>query len=240
VPTPFPENTSAAELDAIKHGASMMNVDVQWTSDVVPVALHDTDLNRTTSGSGPVSAISSAKFTALRSLNNDGTANFGRLHPQTLAQLLAAVRGTGLPIVIQMESNPFAGGAGQAAVDSLAAVISNSGYAEKTIVAGWDAQDITAFHQTDPNVRVAYLQESGTPTTASITATGAHILYIDYIGVTAAKVATWHQGGLTVWVWTPPYQSQWASLRKMGVDAITTNWVPDYARWAQPCPATVG
>jgi glycerophosphoryl diester phosphodiesterase len=235
----YPENTSAAELDAITHGASIMNVNVQWTADNVPVALHDTTLNRTTSGTGPVSAITSANFIALTLKNNDGAANGAHLHPQTLAQLLAAVRGSAVPIVIQMESDPFAaGGEGQAAVNSLVAAITASGYASQIVVAGWTAGDVHAFHQTDPAVRVAYIQETSNPTADAITATGAQILYIDYVGVTAAEVAAWHHGGVAVWVWTPPGPSQWTALRAMGVDAIATNWIPTYTQWATPCPVT--
>lgn len=237
----FPENTSAAELDAVRHGASVMNVDVHWTSDDVPVAIHDQTLNRTTTGSGAVSSISSAAFTALDLKRNNGTPYPGPAHPQTLAQLLQAVGGAQLPILIQMEQDPFSGGAGQASINSLVSTVSESGYGAQVVVSGWAADDLSAFHRADPTVPLAYIQESGDPSAASITATGASILYIDYVGVTKAEVSAWHQHGVTVWVWTPPYQSQWASLRAMGVDAIATNWVGAYRRWGTPCalPATL-
>jgi glycerophosphoryl diester phosphodiesterase len=244
----FPENTSAAELDAVRHGASMMDVDVRFTDDDVPVAIHDATLNRTTTADGsnvPVLSVTAARFTALWAKRNNATPYPGRVHPQTLAQLLSAVRGTGVPIVVQMEADPFAaGGAGQASIERLAAVITGSGYAAETVVGGWNAQDLRAFAAADPGVRTALIQEALTPEAApaagAVIASGAHLLYIDYLGVTASAVASWHKVGLKVWAWTPAYPSYWTSLRSDGVDAIATNWVPSYVQWAGgPCPAVL-
>jgi glycerophosphoryl diester phosphodiesterase len=235
----LPENTSAAELSAAHQGATLLNVDVRWTSDDVPVALHDPTLNRTTTGSGPVNAITAAQFQALSLKTNDSRQVLGGRHPETLAQLLATAKGTGLPIVIQMEADPFSGGAGQASINALAAVIAASGYGGEVVVGGWAADDVRAFSTTAPGIRTAFIQESGNPTAASIRATGARILYIDYAQLTAAQVTAWHAGGLAVWAWTPAYPDQWTRLRTLGVDAIATNWLASYTSWARPCPAVL-
>ncbi len=236
---PLPENTSAAELAAVAQGASMLNADVRWTKDDVPVAIHDRLLDRTTTGTGPVLSVTAAQFTALGLKSNDGKHRLPRnQHPQTLAQLLAAVKHTGVPIVLQMEADPFAaGGAGQASIDVLAAVIAASGYADKTVVGGWAPDDVTAFSAAAPNVMTAYIQESGHPSASSIVATGARILYIDYARLTKPQIAAWRAAGLAVWAWTPPFSWQWQHLRAMGVDAIATNWIPAYTHWSRPCPA---
>lgn len=235
----LPENTSAAELAAARQGASMLNADIRWTADDVPVAVHDARLDRTTTGTGPVSAVTAAQFTALGLRSNDGKHVLpGHQHPQTLAQLLAAVKPTGLPVVLQMEADPFApGGAGQASINALAGVVTASGYANKVVVGGWSVSDVTAFSSAAPDVMTAFIQESGNPSPTSILDTGARILYIDYAKVTVRQIAAWHKAGLAVWVWTPPFSAQWAHLRAIGVDAIATNWVPEYTHWARPCPA---
>ncbi len=236
---PLPENTSTAELAAAAQGASMLNADVRWTKDNVPVAIHDASLDRTTTGTGPVLSVTAAQFTALGLKSNDGKHRLPHnQHPQTLAQLLAAVKRTGRPIVLQMEADPFAaGGAGQASINALAAVISASGYANRVVVGGWEADDVSAFSAAAPDVMTAYIQESGNPSASSITATGARILYIDFARITRAQVVAWRAAGLAVWVRTPPFSSQWVRLRGIGVDAIATNWVPAYTHWAPPCAA---
>jgi len=235
----LPENTSAAELSAAHQGATLLDVDVRWTSDGVPVALHDPTLNRTTTGSGPVSAITAARFGALSLKSNDGRHVLGNHRPETLAQLLATAKRTGLPIVVQMEADPFNGGAGQAAINALAHVVTASGYSGKVVVGGWAADDVRAFSMAEPGIRTAFIQESGNPTAAAIRATGARILYIDYAKLTAAQVSAWHAGGLDVWAWTPAYPDQWTRLRALGVDAIATNWLADYTHWARPCAAAL-
>jgi glycerophosphoryl diester phosphodiesterase len=220
----------------------MMNADVQWTSDDVPVVIHDTTLDRTTNGTGPVANVTAAQFTALDLKGNNGALFPGPLHPQTLAQFIAAVESTGVPLILQMESDPLKAPAqGETAIESFASAIQGSGYASKIVFSAWYADDVSAFDTIDPGMRMALIQETSDPTSAQVLSTGATILYIDYVGVTAAEVAAWHAGGLTVWVWTPPDSGSWASLTSMGVDGIATNWVSAYIDWAkpaQPCAAT--
>lgn len=242
-PATYPEDTSAAEIDAIQHGADMMNADVQWTSDDIPVVIHDTTLDRTTNGTGPVANVTAAQFTALDLKGNNGALFPGGMHPQTLAQFIAAVAGTGAPLILQMESDPLKVPAqGETAIENFATAIQGSGYASKIVFSAWYDDDVAAFDTIDPGMRMALIQETSDPTAAQVLSTGATILYIDYVGVTAAEVAAWHAGGLTVWVWTPPDSGNWASLTAMGVDAIATNWVSAYVDWARParpCAATV-
>ena len=51
-----PENTLAAFRHAVALGADMIELDVQLTRDGEVVVIHDTSLDRTTDGQGPVAA----------------------------------------------------------------------------------------------------------------------------------------------------------------------------------------
>lgn len=251
-PADYPENTSLSELDAARHGANLLNMDVRWTADAVPVALHDPTVDRTTSGTGPILALTAAQYTALDSRDNSGRIRAG-WHPQTLAEVLASVRPTGLPIVIQIEADPFDGSSAALVPRSevaqsrfqsaeldfsrFARAIEQSGYADKVIVAGWTQPDLLAFHAVAPTIRTAYLQNAGNPDADAILATGARILYLEYTAVTAERVAAWHRAGIAVWAWTPPGAADWAALGRDLVDAIATNWVPSYFHWVRTtCP----
>lgn len=248
----LPENTAAAELAAAEEGATYLNLDVRWTSDEVPVALHDATVDRTTSERSPrtpVTSLTAAQYTALDARAYAGDTGQGPIissaHPQTLAQILAEVARTGRPIIVQMEGDPYqVPGHPAAAFASLAAVVEHSAAAGRVIVAGWTPADLAAFHAADPRAPLAYLFETigarGYPSPAQMKAVGARIVYIDYRGVTAARVAAWHREGLKVWVWTPSSRVQWEQLRTDGVDAIATNWALAYLAWAapsQPCAA---
>ncbi len=50
----FPENTLYAYEHSMAMGGDVVDVDVQLTSDGIPIAFHDTTLDRTTNGTGPV------------------------------------------------------------------------------------------------------------------------------------------------------------------------------------------
>ncbi|MDT8316948.1 MAG: glycerophosphodiester phosphodiesterase family protein [bacterium] len=49
-----PENTLTAIRRALDRGASMVEVDLRWSKDKVAVLMHDEEIDRTTSGTGPV------------------------------------------------------------------------------------------------------------------------------------------------------------------------------------------
>jgi glycerophosphoryl diester phosphodiesterase len=51
-----PENTLEAFANAFAIGADVLEMDLRWTADGVPVVLHDATVDRTTDGSGPVDA----------------------------------------------------------------------------------------------------------------------------------------------------------------------------------------
>ncbi|HET9169785.1 MAG TPA: glycerophosphodiester phosphodiesterase family protein [Actinospica sp.] len=252
----LPENTWQAELAAAAEGATYLNMDVRWTSDGVPVGLHDPTVNRTTSETRPNTAIShltAQQYVALDARRYAGDTRSGRVdpnvHPDSLAEVLTEVAPTGKPIVLQMEADPYVpsevgtGSTAQRDFANLAQVIQGSGYAARVIVAGWTLADLRAFHAVAPNVGLASLVETiGTknlPTARQILATGARILYVDYRGLTAAEVAAWRAAGLKVWAWTPAARGQWQRLRGDGVDAIATNWSRAYLQWAPvPCSAS--
>lgn len=250
----LPENTWQAELDAAAEGATYLDVDVRWTRDGVPVALHDPTVNRTTSeprAGTPITALSAQQYTALDARAYAGDTAIGAVdqavHPDTLAQVLASVAPGGKPIVVQMEADPYqpnqSGGASARDFTALARVIMDSGDAHRVIVAGWTIRDLRALHADAPGVTLAFLAETigakAMPPTAELAAVDTHVLYIDYRGITAADTSSWHATRLKVWAWTPAASAQWRELRSDGVDAIATNWSRYYLGWfPRPCSAS--
>lgn len=60
-----PENTLAAIRAAVRVGAPYIEADVRLSSDGIPVLIHDSDVDRTTNGSGPVSSFTAASLARL-------------------------------------------------------------------------------------------------------------------------------------------------------------------------------
>ncbi|XP_038816420.1 glycerophosphodiester phosphodiesterase 1 [Salvelinus namaycush] len=53
-----PENTMTAIREAHKNGATGVELDLEFTSDGVPILMHDETVDRTTNGSGPLTQLS--------------------------------------------------------------------------------------------------------------------------------------------------------------------------------------
>lgn len=63
--TVYPENTLFAMQKALHDGCQFLELDVQFTSDGVPICMHDLTVNRTTNGTGTVKSFTAAAITTL-------------------------------------------------------------------------------------------------------------------------------------------------------------------------------
>lgn len=101
-----PENTMASFRRAKELGADAVECDVHLSSDGHLMVIHDSTLDRTTNGRGPVSALPMAELKALDAGSWYGPAFSGEPLP-TLEELLEW-SATGLPVVIEVKWHPDA------------------------------------------------------------------------------------------------------------------------------------
>ncbi|THJ65177.1 glycerophosphodiester phosphodiesterase [Arthrobacter echini] len=104
----FAEHTRAAYLQALDDGADGVECDVQLTRDGQLVCIHDSTLERTTSGTGDVSDHSLAELRQLNVSSWKGVsipAAYGRTAEQflSLADLLLLLRRAGRPVRLAVE-----------------------------------------------------------------------------------------------------------------------------------------
>lgn len=85
-----PENTVAAARDAVRIGADLIECDVRTTADGHLVIMHDSTVDRTTDGFGPISGMTLAQLRRLR-IRDTRFASLGTHHVPTLAELVNAV-----------------------------------------------------------------------------------------------------------------------------------------------------
>lgn len=87
----FPENSLAAIDNAIKMGVDIVEVDVQRTKDGQLILMHDTSLNRTTTGKGK---ISECTLDSIRKLKLKNGCAIRTIHPvPTLEEALVHAKG---------------------------------------------------------------------------------------------------------------------------------------------------
>lgn len=82
----FAENAIETFANTLLQAPALLEVDISRTRDGVLVLMHDDTLDRTTSGAGPVAAVSASDFQALQLRDETGAALDA--HPPTLRQAL--------------------------------------------------------------------------------------------------------------------------------------------------------
>ena len=87
-----PENTVAAARDALRLGVDLIECDVRTTADGHLVIMHDSTVDRTTDGFGPISGMTLAQVRRLR-IRDTRFAAIGVHRVPTLAELVKAIDG---------------------------------------------------------------------------------------------------------------------------------------------------
>ncbi len=97
-----PENTLVAIRNAFDKGAAMIEVDVRWSGDGIPVLMHDERVERTTNGVGPVNEIPLKALKTFDAGSWFGPEFKGEKIP-TLAEALKEAKGRG-KLVLDVKS----------------------------------------------------------------------------------------------------------------------------------------
>lgn len=117
-----PENTLPAAEAALAQGGDMIELDVRQSSDGVLFVMHDATLDRTTDGTGPITAMSAAEIDALDAGRWFAPEFEGTRVPRLDAFLDALKDRAGFYVEVKV-----------ARADSVAAVIREAGLVDKVI-----------------------------------------------------------------------------------------------------------
>jgi glycerophosphoryl diester phosphodiesterase len=98
----YPENTLAAFRNSIALGVDVIELDLRGTADGEVVVLHDETLDRTTDGSGPVTALTLAQIKALDA-GSYLDARFSAERIPTYQEVLQLARGTGVKLLLDIK-----------------------------------------------------------------------------------------------------------------------------------------
>lgn len=200
-------------------GATWIEADVQPTADGVPVMLHDDELDRTTSGSGPLRSITRAALAEL-----DAGAWFGPQFAGTpvppLEQLLGTIT-AGRSLLLEIKGEHT-----RAQLQAVLDVIGAQRPGGTVFLESFEVRALELVRQMLPTEPVGLLVERiGDDPVADCRRLGAtaynpHVLdLLDHPDL----VAELHGSGIAVMVWTADHPELWAALTELGVDAIITN-----------------
>ncbi len=217
-----PENTLSAFLAAWHAGVVWVEADTQPTADGVPVLLHDRDLDRTTTGRGPVRA---ARYRDIARLTVRGWP--GEWVPR-LAEVLAMLTPT-RALLLELKGYHTS-----AQIRTVLAEIDEAGVADRVLLQSFELEVLRELHRADPDRPFGLLvTDLDADPVGRCRELGAGY-YNPSAGALLrrpAVVPALHAAGIGIAVWTSDEPAQWAALAGAEVDAIITNRPAELAAW---------
>ena len=200
-----PEQTLAAYSLAVDLGAGMIEADLRFSRDGVPVMMHDADISRTTNGNGLVADLDWADLRRL----DAGSWFAPRFVSERIPRLddlfdLAAYRGIALCIEAKGKGADNARTALYAARE-----VARRGRLDIDVVAAFDHAALAAAVDAVPGLRTApdRLPERGPSVAADLIAQAqaakAQIIQHHFADLDASVVAETQAAGVDVWAWPP-------------------------------------
>lgn len=220
-----PENTLEAFRLAAEQGADGIELDVHLSADGELVVIHDETVDRTSDGSGAVSAMS---LESLRGLDfSNGKEGYAEVRIPTLAEVFELVRPTRMVVNVELKTNlNFQPGI----EPKLAELVAASGMGERVLISSFNHLTLKTLQQIAPQLPVALLFDEimylPWEYARDFGAVAIHPAY-SYLQVNGA-VELAHAAGVRINPWTidDPAHLRWAL--GLGVDAVITN-TPDVA-----------
>jgi glycerophosphoryl diester phosphodiesterase len=223
-----PENTLPGITAAASSGAASVEMDVRWSSSSFPVLMHDSSVDRTTDGTGAVSALGLGDLRALWAADYSPWRTDPRFADVPVPygwEFMHAASVSGLDVLLDVMIMPS-----ELAAEKLLYYVDLFGWRSRTIFMGGSAT-ITAMRQWHPDLRYALIEYPTTGVIRSgeyLQALGVTAYATPASGVGAAAVAYWHAYGLDVLTWTSDttaldVPATWDQVTSAGVDAIITN-----------------
>jgi glycerophosphoryl diester phosphodiesterase len=233
----WPENTMYGFERAVDLGVDVLETEIHSTADNMLVLMHDSTVDRTTNGSGPISAFTLEELKTLDAGYN-WTADGGQTFPfrgsgitvPTLEEVFTALPTVRINIDIKQEKPSL--------VASLCETIRTFDMVDRVMVASFSAKVLKAFRRVCPEVATS----AGTGEVALF-----YVMNLVFLGrvyrspfqafqipeyssglrvLTKKFVKTAHGLNLAVHVWTVNETTDMQRLLDLGVDGIVTDY-PD-------------
>jgi glycerophosphoryl diester phosphodiesterase len=230
-----PENTLAAFREGAAQGFRMFECDVKLSADDVPFLLHDSALERTTSGHGTAGDHAWASLSQLDAGAWHGAAWAGEALP-TLAGVARFVLANGLAVNLEIKPTPGLETRTGELVARAAAQLW-TGRVPPPLLSSFEVAALASAAVAAPALPRALLLEQLWPgwfETAQRLACRAVVTHHSLMD--AAVVQRLHQAGLRALVYTVNEQADLAAMRAAGVDGVITDEVARYSAPARAEP----
>jgi glycerophosphoryl diester phosphodiesterase len=214
-----PENTLASirAALALERPPEFVEVDVHASADGRLVVIHDSTLERTTTGAGAVAELTWDEIREHRAPHADSFGEEFTDEPIPLLEdVLAAVADSDTRVMIEIK----AGGLG----DDVVRLLERRGELGRHVVASFRADVVVAATMASAEVRTLYLTGEATPEQIELAhRIGADVFGVSQNGLGQEVVDLAHAKELVVWSWTVNEEMRASELLEWGVDGIITD-----------------
>jgi glycerophosphoryl diester phosphodiesterase len=218
-----PENTLEAYRKAIELGVEMIECDVNITRDGILVMMHDPILNRTTSGSGRVSA---ATWNEIRQLDAGGKFHpeFAGIRVPSTEETLLLYKEAGILSCFEVKGAD--GDESDRIALELVDLFIKHDMLEKAFLSSYYHEALHLARSKCPELLLApeRLPDDAPPNPPDAVrqakAFGAPVLQHQYTVLNADVVRAMHENDIAVWSWSTTDEASMLSSIELGADAL--------------------
>jgi glycerophosphoryl diester phosphodiesterase len=214
-----PENTMAAFRLGPTQGAAILECDIHCSQDGALVVIHDSTVDRTTNGKGPVHKLTLAQLKALDAGGGERIPTLDELLDWTAAQ-------PGLKLVVEIKAKRKVC---PDIADKVVEAINRKGVADRTLVISFHRHAVERVEQTQPALRTGLLFMLRLNPIRTAKAVHADMVWPGRQRTTSRFVRSAKEAGLGVFSWTLNTGHHVLEARRVGADAVVTDY-PDVAK----------
>uniref|UniRef100_UPI0040559FD6 glycerophosphodiester phosphodiesterase family protein n=1 Tax=Acetatifactor sp. TaxID=1872090 RepID=UPI0040559FD6 len=216
-----PENTLPAFHLAYELNADGIELDVQLTKDGIPVVIHDETVDRVSDGNGWVKDYTLAEIKQLNVSKRFPA--YGNVEIPTLEEVYDFVKTTDMTVNVELKNSvvPYIN-----LEEKVLEIAEQKGIADRIVYSSFNHYSMKRVKELQPNVKVAFLYADGIMDIAEYAE--KYNVYAVHPSMCNMKFADivqeCHAKGVRVHVWTVNEEADFEEMRKMGVDAVITNY----------------
>lgn len=218
-----PENTLSAYRLAKKYGFTQVECDIQFTSDNVPVLLHDDTIDRTSNGTGDINEISFEKVREF-DFGSWKTKEYRGEKIPTFEEFIVLCKELNLHPYIEIKAS-----LNDARAEMLVATVNKYEYLDNVTWISFGADSLSKISKYDESSRLGYVVSSITENTISqalnlLNGKDEVFINVKHSNATDAAVDLCKNNGFALEVWTVDSVDTMLKLNPY-ITGITSNWI---------------
>jgi len=216
-----------AQEVALHAGTTWIEDDTQPSKDNVPFVLHDATVDRTTNGKGKIRDLTYAQLKALDAGSWFHPIFAGTRLP-TLAEQLEDLSTHDGNLLLEIK-----GSHSYSEVKDIIDLIRKYNMTKRVLVQSFDRPSINYSFQIAPDIPIGLLcnVEDDPVSTAKQMHLAAYNPDFGSLSKRPEVVDQLHKIGVIIFTWTPDTASDWATMKKLGVDGVITNKATHLQGW---------